>query len=529
MNKILEKVLETPYIGILITNKFNIIFKNTKVQQLLDITDDIFLQYNDLKHTINKSVDIDLIIYDKVVRVNVSSQQIDDNIVWFFTDISERLSLNENLIFQKNNIEYKLMYDELTELPNEKSAKNEINKLIKNNKIFKLFYIYVSDISLINNTFSTVLGDLILKKVSEILKIKFKNNFIAKVDGNKFLIIFENIKNTKKTINSIININENIEVDSFGLSKISSEIKVSVCEYPKDAKTFEILIMSLNLALQNTIKSKTKFKIFTEDLKIQNLNKITTLNSLKQAISNDEFIHHFQPQIDSRTGELVGLEALVRWNNPEKGLIYPNDFLDIAIEGNLLFDIDKYLVKKVWNVCVDLKTKYNFKKHIAVNITAKQLNRNFDKFLKTFIYNRGKCSEEFKCNQCLSIEITESEMVKDIKSTIKNLNTISSLGIKISMDDFGTGYSSLSNIQNLPINILKIDKSFIDTILANDTKILDIIILIGKTLNLTIVCEGVETKEQVDYLVSKDCYIIQGYYYSKPLPLEEIIEKYVKK
>lgn len=242
-------------------------------------------------------------------------------------------------------------------------------------------------------------------------------------------------------------------------------------------------------------------------------------NKIRKAIKNEEFIVYYQPQIDLETMQVKGVEALVRWNHPTEGIIQPAKFIPIAEASGLILQIDDFVMRtalkqlKAW-IDADIMPIT-----VSVNLTGKQLQQdNFTAVLKEIIKDTGLRADY------LELEITESMIIKDLDVALGILKDLKSIGVRISLDDFGTGYSSLNYLKRLPIDTIKIDKSFIDEI-TEDSKeeaIAESIISLAHKMNLSVIAEGIETKKQLEFIRERKCDKAQGYYFSKPLPVEEI-------
>jgi EAL domain-containing protein (putative c-di-GMP-specific phosphodiesterase class I) len=239
---------------------------------------------------------------------------------------------------------------------------------------------------------------------------------------------------------------------------------------------------------------------------------------LRKAIEENEFIAYYQPKVNSQNGRIIGVEALIRWQNPLLGLISPLQFIPLAEDIGFIGQIDRWMMKEAMNTVKGFHKTGLFEGSLSLNVSMKQLEDT------TFVQYLLDTIQEVEFDtQKLEMEVTESQIMKNPESAIKTLNKIREIGIKISVDDFGTGHSSLSYLKKLPIDILKIDRSFVKDahIDEDDAAIVKMIIALAKSLKLKFIAEGVEVQEQLDFLKSVDCHDIQGYFYSKPLPEDE--------
>ena len=519
-----KELINNKHFGIIVSKGTKVLYKNAKSKEILQHDIKTFEHYNELKD-LGNNFDIDLQLKSNVVSLNIFRVDSDKFTTWVLIDIDKRIAFREELIFQKHLAEYNANYDILTELPNRNLFMSTVQEKIQNKTEFSLVHININSFRLINDEYGNTVGDTVLQEFSKRLKHIYPDKFISRYSGDEFIIITNNAGDIARNITTLNK--TSLCIEDFDEINVSTSIGIS--HYPKDAKTIESLLINTNLALLDA--NTGSWLCYNTAMKIKNINKLTMKNDILQGIERDEFILHYQPQIDSRTEELVGLEALVRWDHPTKGLLYPDKFINEAERLKLLIKLDRHLLRKIANQSIKLKEKYNYKYSISANISAGQLEKKLEKYIKSVL-----C--ENHCNDCpkelcspkvydklIKLEITETELMQKLDITLHELNKIRNLGIEISIDDFGTGYSSLAYLTMLPISTLKIDKTFIDTI-NGDERVLKTIIALAKTLDLGTICEGVETLEQVNTLKKYGCYIIQGYYYSKPLPIGDIIEKY---
>lgn len=264
---------------------------------------------------------------------------------------------------------------------------------------------------------------------------------------------------------------------------------------------------------------RNNYQFYSPEMTSSALEQMRMKSSLRQAIDNEEFLIHYQPQIDLTTNKIIGLEALIRWEHPTKGLLTPRKFLSLAEETGIILEMDQWVMRTAMKQVAQWHNEGLDPGLLALNISMKQLEDvNFiDSIQKNIQMHHFK-------PEWLELEITEGHMMKNAVEIIDKLKQISNLGISISIDDFGTGYSSLSLLKRLPINRLKIDKSFIQDIPDDeeDIAIINAIIALAKSLNLDIIAEGIETSAQANFLMSKDCMSVQGHYYSHPIEKEKV-------
>ena len=266
-------------------------------------------------------------------------------------------------------------------------------------------------------------------------------------------------------------------------------------------------------------EGRNNFQFYSSEMTSSAFERVVMESNLKIAIKEDQFVVHYQPQFTTKNKKLVGMEALVRWNHPTLGLIPPGKFIPIAEENGLIIDIDNIVMKKAMSQFRKWYDANLTPGVLSLNLAMKQLEK--EEYLPELI---STMSELSFLPRWLELEVTEGQVMKNAELSIKKLKQIHNMGIEVAIDDFGTGYSSLSYLKKLPLDKLKIDQSFIRDIPEDedDMAITQAIIALGKSLNLTLIAEGVETKKQQEFLIENDCDLIQGYFFSKPIPAEEI-------
>ncbi|NLK87536.1 MAG: EAL domain-containing protein [Clostridiaceae bacterium] len=293
-----------------------------------------------------------------------------------------------------------------------------------------------------------------------------------------------------------------------------------ICIYPDHASSIEEMMKSSDVAMYHAKKvGKNTHIMFRQEMNDEFTERIEMENGLRRAIENDEFILYYQPQVDLATDSIVSFEALLRWVHHENGIIPPLKFISVAEETGLIVQIGKWVLKTACEFIVNLNRRYGKEYGISVNISVIQLMQaDFVSTVVDTLTNTGLAPS------LLELEITESKLVETVDINLKKLHELREIGVRFSIDDFGKGFSSLSYLKQLPVSTLKIDKCFVDDIPDNDHSMIESIIHIGHKRNLVVVAEGVEKKEQLEYLAKHKCDMVQGYYCSKPVPEEEIKE-----
>ena len=423
-------------------------------------------------------------------------------------------------------ISYLSLNDETTKIPNRRYFIKEASKYIKNKDINNIAFIFIDldNFKYVNDTYGHDMGDYLLIEFSKIIKnMNINNSFFSRYGGDEFILVIYNF-NSRKEIKCILNniikkLNKPLIIKG---KEIFCTLSIGVSIYPEDGKELAILIKRADMAMYLAkINGKNKYEFF--DLKLLEVinREFNIEKGLRNALDNNEINLVYQPKIRTEDEKLVGFEVLVRWNSRELGNISPNEFIPIAETSGLIIQIGKYIIEESFKICKQISLRRSSMFKMAINLSEVQIR---DEEIVDFIiyllkkYDLDPCYIEF--------EITESIIMKDAEKNIRTLNKFKDLGITLALDDFGTGYSSLSYLRTLPIDVLKIDKSFIDGILVEEKSeyIINAIIELSHYLNLTVVAEGVENNKQFEYLKKIKCDIIQGYYFSKPIKYEEIFQ-----
>jgi len=463
--------------------------------------------------------------YGKVIGITRYSQ-----------DRSHQKQIEKNLEKQRKLLNFQAYHDTLTKLPNRAFFNKKLQKIItkssKKGQKFALFFIDLDNFKQVNDTLGHHYGDELLKVVAQrFATCVKKKDILSRVGGDEFTLLLKNLPdyNTLEEIATrLIDIlRPKIIIEGVELH-IGASIGISL--YPQDALFKNDLLKYADIAMY-TAKNKGRngYQFYTKDMTHYAMKKAMMETSLHKGIEGNAFLVYYQPQIDLRDNSIVGVEALVRWNHPEEGLIFPNKFIELAEELNFIQKLDTYVMYQAMKDIQSLYDKGIYRGSLSLNLSIKQLmSINFIETLKSMIKKTN-----FNIKR-LEFEITESQVMRDPQKSIEILQTLSDMGIKIAIDDFGTGYSSLAYLKRLPVDKLKIDRSFIQDIPFDeeDVAITKAVIALAKSLKLSLIAEGVETKKQIECLEKESCFIIQGFYYSKAIEIEaltEYISKNIKK
>lgn len=435
--------------------------------------------------------------------------------------------IGSNITKQKlieEKISYLAYYDLQTDLPNRlkftEILKNYLNNNYKNQQLAVLF-VDIDRFKLINDTFGHYVGDEILKLISIKLKASLPiGSKIGRFDGDKFVVLFFN-----NAENHIIK-----EITNDILQEISSPIlynnqeffvtaSIGVSISPRDGLDEHTLLKNADIAMNRAkLLGGNQIQFYSTEMNQQVSQRLELESYLRRAIEKNEFYLCYQPLVNLSSGEIFGSEALLRWKHPKLGLVSPADFIPLAEETSLIYDIGKWVLhtackqNKIW------QEKGLGDLSISINVSANQFQRS------SFINEVKQALNESGLDpQYLNLELTESVMLRNVSYIISIMKELREIGVKVSIDDFGTGYSSLSYLKNLPINTLKIDRSFINNLKVDtsDIAIVQAIITMGQWLEIEVVAEGVESKEQMNLLKDLRCHYAQGFYIHKPLSAED--------
>ena len=429
-------------------------------------------------------------------------------------NISERKEV-EKAIYQL------AFHDSLTNLPNRRSFINQLRSEIMERKLTRsklsVFFIDLDNFKSINDQWGHDAGDLVLKEAAERIQSVIRpTDIVARFGGDEFIVMLKDVQDeedaitiAKRILTQFQNpINECWSRVYNYLQYWCGESILNHGESPED------LIKNADTALYYVKeRGKNDYRIFNQLMEHQSLERRLLENSLRQGIKEQQFYIEYQPKMNMSTNELMGMEALVRWNHPDLGIISPGKFIPLAEETGLIVPLGEWILKESCRQTSSWQEKGFPSLILSVNVSVRQLeDLHFVDKVKTILHETGLDPN------CLELEITES-VLADIKSTIPILKEIQKLGIQISIDDFGTGYSSLSYLKDLPIDTLKIDQSFVKDIHTNkeSKEIAKAIINLAHSIGLNVIAEGVELKEHVDELSKDGNILAQGYYYSKPL------------
>ena len=473
------------------------------------------------------------IYYYEVRMMPVKTQEV----IALVRDITERKQADDQIAF----LAY---HDSLTALPNSRLFKDRLAHAIsqaqRNKKILAIMFLDLDRFKLINDSMGHSAGDELLKITSQRLieavrktdsvaiKADGDGSSIARSGGDEFTILLDDIESRQ----AIIRIAERI-VESIGLpmklgrEEVHISTSIGIAIYPEDGTQAEELLKHADSAMYHAkAQGKNNFQFFADSMNRSSFERLSLENNLHKALVQNELCLYYQPQVSVITGQLVGMEALIRWQHPERGFVSPGVFIPLAEETGMIMQIGEWVFREACTQGVSwLKAGYQLEK-ISVNLSARQLK---DEGLPTLI---ALILEEtgMPANK-LCIELTETALILEPDVALARLTKIKELGVSLSLDDFGTGYSSLSYLKRFPIDTLKIDQAFIRDVKVDheDAALVKAIIAMAHGLGMEVIAEGVEIQEQLEFLGANACDTIQGYLFSRPLPAKEMIDLLIKR
>ncbi len=461
------------------------------------------------------------------VRVSVSSINTEKGqlagYVYALSDLTE-------LIISNQKIAFIAAHDALTGLPNRVLLQDRLEQAISSasqgHLSFAILFIDLDDFKKINEGIGHAFGDLLLQEVAGRLQHWVKpSDTISRWGGDEFIILLDNVAPSDAADIAIKMIQSLSQSFMLNKQEVFVTLSIGISLFPEDGQQAEMLLAKADAAMDSVKKnSRDDFCFYSQDLQLLAKERLVLETELHQALQAGEFEMHYQPQIDLVTHQITGVEALIRWRHPIRGLVSPNNFIPLAEETGLIVPIGEWIIKTVCQQIEIWRQQDLPRISVAINLSARQFEQK--NLASVFIQEINRCGISA---DLLQVEITESMMLQNIDRVIQILDDLKCAGISIAVDDFGTGYSSLENLKRLPIDKLKIDRSFVDSVLKNedDANIIQAVIALGHNMNMQIIAEGVETEEQLKFLQQCQCDYGQGYLFSKPIPAQEI-GQYIK-
>ena len=421
--------------------------------------------------------------------------------------------------------------DSLTGLPNRLLFADRLEQAVvrseRSRTSMALMLVDIDDFKLVNDSFGHDAGDKLIKAVGQLISRSLRRaDTIARLGGDEFAVIVEGIESPDDAISIADNLTtileHNVRLDD---QETYTSASIGIAVYPDDGKDARTLLKNADTAMYRAKeKGRHCFQFYKPEMSVNAMERLELENSLKAAFENDEFVIHYLPVIDIHKNEVAGVEALLRWQHPDKGMIHPSDFISVIEDCGLIVAVGEWQVQ---SVCKQLKAWEEAgleNQNISINLAPRQFKEQDLVALFT-----QAISENGVSGESLSVEITERTLIENIGEVETTLNKLRELGVKVLLDDFGTGYASLAYLKEFPVDIVKIDRAFVAGIPDNheDSAIIDAIAGLTRGLKLSLLAEGVENERQLDVLKSIGCQFGQGYYWSKPLPGNEYEQFYM--
>ncbi len=441
---------------------------------------------------------------------------------------------------QEDRLRYLAYYDPLTSLPNRRSFNEQLNRILKRsqrrNSNAALLFIDLDHFKRINDSIGHGRGDRLLIEIAKRLTVELReddainylaeNNSedfndmeggteIARLGGDEFTVVLSDVPNithveliAKRILNSL---SEPIQLQSHNPVVTPS---IGIALFPHDGTDPDTLVRNADTAMYVAkAEGRACYRFYDEKMNATAVEQLKMEEELRHALKNDELELRYQPQIDITNGKVVSMEALVRWKHPQRGMVSPLEFIPVAESTGQIIELGEWVLSEVAKHCSYWDTLPIDKFRVCVNISPMQFNQtDLPSYINKFLENSGLDANR------LELEFTESAIMTDAGKNIAKLSELKAIGLGLAVDDFGTGYSSLSYLKRFPIDTLKIDQSFVaDLDTPDGVAIVDAILALARALNLRVVAEGIETKAQLQYLVKKQCTLLQGYYFSRPI------------
>jgi len=458
-------------------------------------------------------------VYNKAIWVSLSISPIrnEDSSITSYVASAQDISFVKE---SQRKMEQLAYYDTLTGLSNRAFFRMQLRKSMalaaRGHYSFALFYFDLDEFKRINDTLGHDAGDQLLLEVANRLKYRLRaEDTIARLGGDEFAVLLSGINDREKATEVANTIQETLNKP---IKLVNDEVIVSasigITLAPQDSSEEDELLKHADLAMYEAkAKGRNTYHFYNPDLNAAAKERMLIENELRIALKEKQFELHYQPQLDSRTRAIVGYEALIRWFHPVRGMISPDKFIPIAESTGIIVELGEWVL---WEACRFAKrlVEQNIENNVSINLSARQFkDSNLVDLLSKILKKTGASANN------VHLELTESMLMGDIEAAIAQLHELKALGLLLSIDDFGTGFSSLSYLKRFPVDILKIDRSFVKDIPqdASDMAITAAIIAMATKLKLNLVAEGVETVEQIEFLEQNGCFIVQGYYFSPPL------------
>ncbi len=429
-----------------------------------------------------------------------------------------------SLLWQRSAIERRAHHDGLTGLPNRELFADRLNRALaharRNDLPVAVMFVDLDRFKAVNDSFGHSAGDEVLRQAAaRLLSCVREEDTVARLGGDEFALLMPHISG----IDGGVRVAERV-LAAFGAPMVVAEGQVMITPsigislYPQDGADIDHLIEGADAAMYRAKdRGRNTYEIFSPALRTQAHERLALEAALHHALEHDELILHYQPKVDLRTGAITGAEALVRWNHPERGLLFPGDFIPAAEQSGQVVALGEFVIAAACEQLQAWRAQGLPPLSVSVNISARQLRHGLVEYVAGALRLTGLDP------RCVELELTESAALESFDLTVAELQALRALGVACSIDDFGTGYSSLAYLSRLPVDGLKIDKSFIHAMSGAADPIVTAIVALGQSLGLKITAEGVETADQLRYLIERGCDEVQGYLFSRPVPAPEFV------
>ena len=439
--------------------------------------------------------------------------------IFVFQESTERRQAQEALW----NMKY---HDQLTGLPNDRLFRERLNSFIslypETGKELCVFAVGIDHFKKINDTYGHALGNIFLQQfATRLSEIISSGDSLARLGGDEFLVLISDFLNAERISEKARLILMQMRKPFFlGEHKVSMTVSVGISVFPDDGQSEDLLIRNADIAL-NSVKDRGRndFRFYSPLMNPNSQEEIELREDLQDAIRDDSLELYYQPKVNAPTGEIVGIEALIRWNHPQKGMLRPHQFIKMAEEQGLIVSLGEWVLKRATRDAKILCERWK-RISVSVNVSVRQLvEPDFYEYVRRALLISGLDPS------LLVLEVTESIFAREIAEIEVNVHKVKEMGVKLSLDDFGTGFSSLGNLTRFSPDEIKVDKSFVDQMMSGgkDLELILTMLSIGLTMRINVVIEGVETVEQRDFLCKRGANVFQGYFYSPPVPYKELL------
>ena len=444
------------------------------------------------------------------------------NPLYFIVQITDTTELKDS----QQQMERLAFYDTLTELPNRRLFNSRLEQSLKstkrNRKISAILYLDLDQFKRVNDTLGHNQGDALLQEVAVRLKTCVREeDTVARLGGDEFTILLNELSSPRDAgIISEKLLSALRKPVQLGDHEVVVTTSIGIALIPGDSQDPDALVKFADLAMYRAKEEgRNNYQYYSGDMNKLTHNQLDLENQLRKALENDEFVLYYQPKVNLQTNKIMGMECLIRWNHPDRGFLPPDEFIPVAEQTGIIVEIGEWVIREACRAASIVSKIAGYPVNTAINVSPRQFRQH------GLISTISDCIEEYGLEASqLEFETTETTLMNDLEAAADTLLRLHQLGVKLAIDDFGTGYSSLQHLKRFPFDIVKIDRSFVMDIPANedDMAITSAVIAMSHQLHLKVVAEGIETSAQLEYLLSQGCEYGQGYYFSKAIPLDDI-------